>query len=90
VKKFRAKQVWEWLWQKHATSFEDMTNLSKDLRQKLESEFTLPALRVDAIQHSDDGTIKSRFKTFDDHLVEGVLIPTEKEKNSLCFFSNWL
>lgn len=81
-KKFRAKQVWEWLWQKHATSFEDMTNLSKDLRQKLESEFTLPALRVDAIQHSDDGTIKSRFKTFDDHLVEGVLIPTEKRKTA--------
>jgi 23S rRNA (adenine2503-C2)-methyltransferase len=59
-----------------------MTNLSKDLRQKLESEFTLPALRVDAIQHSDDGTIKSRFKTFDDHLVEGVLIPTEKRKTA--------
>ncbi len=81
-KKFRAKQVWEWLWQKHATSFEDMTNLSKDLRTKLQEEFTLPALRVDAIQHSDDGTIKSRFKTFDDHLVEGVLIPTEKRKTA--------
>lgn len=81
-KKFRAKQVWEWLWQKHASSFEDMTNLSKDLRTKLQEEFTLPALRIDATQHSDDGTLKSRFKTFDNHLVEGVLIPTEKRKTA--------
>lgn len=81
-KKFRAKQVWEWLWQKQASCFDDMTNLSKDLRLKLQDQFTLPALRVDATQHSDDGTLKSRFKTFDNHLVEGVLIPTEKRKTA--------
>jgi 23S rRNA (adenine2503-C2)-methyltransferase len=75
-KKFRALQVYEWLWQKHAMSFADMTNLSKDLRQKLGENFTLPALTVDATQYSSDGTIKSRFKTHDGHLVEGVLIPT--------------
>jgi len=75
-KKFRAKQVYEWLWQKHAMSFADMTNLSKDLRQKLSETFTLPALTVDTTQYSSDGTIKSRFKTWDGHLVEGVLIPT--------------
>jgi 23S rRNA (adenine2503-C2)-methyltransferase len=76
-KKFRAKQVYEWLWQKQAMSFADMTNLSKELRQRLGEEFTLPALHVDATQYSSDGTIKSRFKTWDGHLVEGVLIPTE-------------
>jgi len=76
-KKFRTKQVWEWLWQKHAHSFADMTNLSKELRQKLGENFSLPALSVDAIQHSSDGTIKSRFKTHEGHLCEGVLIPTE-------------
>ncbi len=81
-KKFRAKQVWEWLWQKHAHSFSDMTNLSKDLRLKLETDFTLPALRVDATQHSEDGTLKSRFRTHDNHLVEGVLIPTEMRKTA--------
>ncbi|MEI9908586.1 MAG: 23S rRNA (adenine(2503)-C(2))-methyltransferase RlmN [Bacteroidota bacterium] len=75
-KKFRAKQVYEWLWQKQAMSFADMTNLSKDLRQKLGEEFTLPALHIDATQYSSDGTIKSRFKTWDGHLVEGVMIPT--------------
>src|SRR4030088_16141 len=76
-KKFRAKQVYEWLWQKHAHSFADMTNLSKELRQMLGENFTFPALTVDATQYSSDGTIKSRFKTHDGHLVEGVLIPTE-------------
>lgn len=75
-KKFRARQVYEWLWQKHAMSFADMTNLSKDLRQKLGETFTLPSLSIDAVQYSSDGTIKSRFKTHDGHLVEGVLIPT--------------
>lgn len=76
-KKFRTKQVWEWLWQKHAHSFADMTNLSKELRQKLGENFALPALTIDATQYSADGTIKSRFKTHEGHLCEGVLIPTE-------------
>jgi 23S rRNA (adenine2503-C2)-methyltransferase len=76
-KKFRAKQAYEWIWQKGAVSFADMTNLSKELRQQLGEAFTLPALTIDAIQNSSDGTIKTRFKTWDGHLVEGVLIPTE-------------
>lgn len=81
-KKFRVKQVHEWIWQKHAHSFDAMSNLSKDLRAKLSSDFTLPALQVDATQISEDGTIKSRFKTFDGHLVEGVLIPTDERKTA--------
>ena len=76
-KKFRAKQVWEWLWMKHAHSFADMTNLSKELRQKLGESFSLPALTVDATQYSADGTIKSPLTTHEGHLCEGVLIPTE-------------
>ena len=76
-KKFRAKQVWEWLWLKQAHSFADMTNLSKDLRQKLGEHFSLPALAVDATQYSADGTVKTRFITHEGHLCEGVLIPTE-------------
>ncbi|MGV3658122.1 MAG: 23S rRNA (adenine(2503)-C(2))-methyltransferase RlmN [Chitinophagaceae bacterium] len=76
-KKFRAKQVWEWLWQKGAQSFADMTNLSKELRQKLGDNFVLPSLTVDMVQQSLDGTLKMRFKTHDGHLCEGVLIPTE-------------
>jgi 23S rRNA (adenine2503-C2)-methyltransferase len=81
-KKFRAKQVYEWIWQKHAHSFGDMTNLSKPLRQQLEENFTLPALTVDATQYSADGTTKSRFRTADGHLIEGVLIPTDERKTA--------
>jgi 23S rRNA (adenine2503-C2)-methyltransferase len=76
-KNFRAKQVWEWLWLKGAKSFAGMTNLSKELRQTLGENFTFPSLTIDAIQNSEDGTIKSRFKTFEGHACEGVLIPTD-------------
>ncbi len=85
-KKFRAKQIWEWLWQKHAHTFADMTNLSKELRQTLGENFTLPAITLDATQISSDGTIKSRFKTHEGHLCEGVLIPTE-HRNTACVSS---
>ena len=76
-KPFRARQVWEWLWKKPAHSFAEMTNLSRELRERLGSEFTLPALTTDATQYSADGTVKSRFRTHDGHAIEGVLIPTE-------------
>lgn len=85
-KKFRAKQVYEWLWLKQARSFSDMTNLGKDLRAKLSGHFSLPTLTIDALQNSSDGTVKSRFKTADGHLVEGVLIPTET-RNTACVSS---
>ena len=80
--RFRAGQVYEWLWLKQARSFDDMSNVSKALRAKLAEAFSLPALTVDATQFSEDGTIKSRFKTYDGHLVEGVLIPTENRQTA--------
>lgn len=76
-KAFRAKQIYEWLWKKSARSFEEMTNLSKKLRQLLASEFTINAVRVDSQQYSSDGTIKFSFLLFDDNIIEGVLIPTQ-------------
>jgi 23S rRNA (adenine2503-C2)-methyltransferase len=81
-KKFRARQVYDWIWQRHATGFEAMTNLSKELRRLLEENFSFPVLSIDATQYSADGTIKSRFRTFDNHLVEGVLIPTDERKTA--------
>lgn len=74
-KSFRAKQIYEWLWQKGAGSFEEMTNLSKGLRNQLKEDFSFNSLAFDIKQESSDGTIKMRFKTFDGHFVEGVLIP---------------
>lgn len=85
-KNFRAKQVYEWLWQKHAHSFDAMTNLGKELRVKLNEHFSLPALQTDTTQYSEDGTVKSRFKTVDGQLIEGVLIPTD-ERQTACVSS---
>lgn len=85
-KKYRAKQVWEWLWKKHARSFDDMTNLSKELRETLHKIFTLPFISTNASQYSSDGTVKTRFKTADGHLVEGVLIPVD-ERQTACVSS---
>lgn len=73
--RFRATQVFEWLWQKGARSFEEMTNLSKKLRAGLSERFAINAIEVDKVQHSADGTIKSRFRLHDGHLIESVLIP---------------
>ncbi|MGB2996832.1 MAG: 23S rRNA (adenine(2503)-C(2))-methyltransferase RlmN [Ferruginibacter sp.] len=77
-KKFRAMQTYEWLWKKNARKFSEMTNLSLDLRQKLEADFELNSISTDLVQNSADGTVKMRFRTFDNHLLEGVIIPTEK------------
>jgi 23S rRNA (adenine2503-C2)-methyltransferase len=74
---FRAKQVSEWLWKKSARTFEEMSNLSKPLREKLQSYFTINGAELDTIQISNDRTIKNAFRLFDGNIVEGVLIPTE-------------
>lgn len=81
-KKFRVKQVWEWLWQKHAHSFDDMTNLSKELRTTLSETFDLLPVHIDKSQFSSDGTIKARFKTHDGHFAEGVLIPNDNRQTA--------
>jgi 23S rRNA (adenine2503-C2)-methyltransferase len=76
---FRAKQIYEWLWKKSAHSWEEMTNLSKELRSKLEEIFEINPIVLDKIQHSSDGTIKSRFILHDGHKIESVLIPVRDD-----------
>lgn len=76
--KFRAKQVHEWVWQKFAADINDMTNLSKALREKLSQEFFIPKVKMHHSQYSSDGTIKDRLQLHDGFYVESVLIPTEK------------
>lgn len=76
-KPFRAKQTWEWIWQKGVGSINEMNNLSKPLREKLSNEFDFYSLRIDKTQKSADGTVKLRFITYDNHFIEGVLIPAE-------------
>jgi 23S rRNA (adenine2503-C2)-methyltransferase len=74
---FRARQVWQWVWQKGAASFEEMTNLAKPLRIKLAEYFDVYKMHVEHTQVSSDGTIKCGFRLYDGELVEGVLIPQE-------------
>ncbi len=82
---FRAKQIYQWLWQHGVGDFEEMTNLSKDLRKWLNENFVIPQIVLDTAQYSTDGTIKVRFKLHDGHLIESVLIPVVKDKRfTLC------
>lgn len=76
-KPFRAKQVYDWLWSKNLHSIEEMTNLSKSLRDRISEEYTINPVSVDQLQRSTDGTIKNGVKLHDGLMVESVLIPTE-------------
>ena len=75
-KNFRAKQVYEWLWKKSCFSFDEMSNISKELRAKLAENFAINHIKINSSQFSNDKTIKNSFVLFDNHLIEGVLIPT--------------
>ncbi len=85
-KPFRARQVYEWLWQKSATDFDAMTNLSLALRDHLKAQFQINAVEVLTEQVSSDGTIKNAFKLHDGNIVEGVLIPAD-ERMTACISS---
>ncbi len=75
--KYRADQVWQWLWKKQKFSFSDMRNIPKAIIEQLESDFQINPIDVDKKQVSIDGTIKNRIQLHDGHLVESVLIPVE-------------
>lgn len=77
---FRARQVYEWLWQKGVFTFEAMTNLSKKLRERLEAEFEIRPIQTHFVQYSTDGTVKTRFLLHDGHFIESVLIPVEEQE----------
>lgn len=74
---FRSKQVYEWLWRKQVLDFDQMTNLSKDLRERLKAHFVVPTLSIYHFDQSEDMTIKYALKTHDEQIIEMVLIPSE-------------
>lgn len=84
--KFRARQVHEWLWKKSARSFDEMTNLSKELRNKLSERFKLVAVEENIVQKSSDGTVKLGMRLHDNRLIEGVMIP-EEDRSTACVSS---
>jgi 23S rRNA (adenine2503-C2)-methyltransferase len=85
---FRSRQIGEWLWKKRVRSFDKMTNLSKELRQKLADNFAFPAAKIRQSQKSTDGTIKFAFELEGGHIVEGVLIPSPTEERMTACISS--
>ena len=83
-KAFRAKQIYEWIHQRQAESFDEMTNLSKSLRQQLEETYEiLPVEMVERQESALDGTNKFLFRLYDGNVVESVLMRYH-HGNSVC------
>lgn len=80
---YRARQVWQWLYQKRSRSFADMTNLAVSFRQQLADDFSISRLAIHRKSVSSDGTVKFLFGLDDGHSVESVLIP-EVKRLTLC------
>ncbi|HEX6174290.1 MAG TPA: 23S rRNA (adenine(2503)-C(2))-methyltransferase RlmN [Candidatus Binatia bacterium] len=80
---YRARQVWQWLYQKRAASFAEMTNLSAVFREQLAADFRISRLAVERRADSADGTVKFLFRLADDRNIESVLIP-EAKRLTLC------
>ncbi len=76
---FRAKQIWQWLWEKGCREFQEMTNLPLALREQLAEQFMIRGILPDKSQFSSDGTIKNRYTLHDGYKVESVLIPVPDE-----------
>ncbi len=86
-KAFHAKQIFEWIYQKKIKNFDDMSNLSKELREFLKKELNFNILKISSLQESKDlETIKYLFKLEDGLLIESVLIKSD-ERRTLCLSS---
>ena len=82
-KKFRAKQIFDWLYKKRITNFSEMKNVHKSLQEKLAEEFEITTLKTIIKQESADGTMKFLFELQDKYTIESVLMKN-KYGNSLC------
>lgn len=86
--KFKAKQIYQWIWQKGVLDFDEMSNLSKSLREELKNSFSFYPLQKVHEQRSLDGTIKTGWKLQDGFIIESVLIPVPKDNRyTLCVSS---
>lgn len=85
-KSFRANQVYEWLWKKQATSFDEMSNISGAIKDLLRQHFVINSVTIAELQISSDRTIKNAFRLHDGKITEGVLIPS-KTRMTACISS---
>lgn len=84
--RYRARQIFKWLYQKDATTFAEMSNISKDFRRELEESAFISSLEPEIVEVAGDGTRKYLFRLEDGNSIESVLIPDE-ERNTLCISS---
>jgi 23S rRNA (adenine2503-C2)-methyltransferase len=84
--RMRVSQIWSWLYAHGVRDFEQMSNVAKQLREKLAAQYSLARLELAEAQHSDDGTRKYLFRLDDGQLVETVYIP-ELDRGTLCVSS---
>lgn len=85
--RFRAQQLYNWLYEHRVDSFEAMTNLPKTLRERLESEAVLGTLKLMTQQSSNDGTEKRLYALDDGQLIESVLMPYNDHRRTACISS---
>jgi 23S rRNA (adenine2503-C2)-methyltransferase len=85
-KPFRANQVYEWLWKKQVSSFDEMNNISTSIKDLLKKHFVLITVTIAEQQISSDKTIKNAFRLHDGKITEGVLIPS-KTRMTACISS---
>ena len=83
---FRASQIWNWIYRSGTVDFNEMTNISKDLRSLLSQNFNIWRPKISSTHQSQDGTIKWLLKLDDGNEVETVWIPDE-ERGTLCISS---
>lgn len=87
IKGFRVGQIYDWLHKKLVRSFDEMTNVSKDMRERLSGQFSIDTFEVVSVQKSkEDGTQKFLWRLADNNLIESVLMPY-KHGNSVCISS---
>jgi 23S rRNA (adenine2503-C2)-methyltransferase len=84
---FRAKQIWEWLYERRVVDIDGMGNLPKTLRERLKANCRLGQLTIATEQKSKDGTIKRLYRLDDGQLIEAVLMPYDDDRRTACISS---
>ncbi|MBI1908720.1 MAG: 23S rRNA (adenine(2503)-C(2))-methyltransferase RlmN [Deltaproteobacteria bacterium] len=87
VKSYVRDQILIWLYRERVTSFDEMTNLSKELRRRLAETFVIDRMEVERTLHSVDGSQKFLFKLADGQKIESVLMPQKNDRLTLCISS---
>lgn len=85
-KPYRAEQIFKWIYKEKVTSFNEMTNLSKTLRENLEQNYTICNFEIEAKQISKDGTVKYLFGLLDGNAIETVVMEY-KHGRTICVSS---